>query len=138
MENFEGILGAVTAGVLKAGLRPTTSLQLCVGLFFPPETRSRNLTTRKVDRRCRTDFAGGLPGTRVVPYPVSPFAKECMYLTRSSLSGSKSFSVSNPSGARRAVDNSRARGSIQECNWAGPTHVASFHFARADDNEPAR
>ena len=31
MENYEGTIGTITAGVLKAGLRPETTVQLIVG-----------------------------------------------------------------------------------------------------------
>ncbi|KAG5643310.1 hypothetical protein DXG03_001194 [Asterophora parasitica] len=32
MENFDGTIGSITAGVLKAGLKPTTTVQLIVSL----------------------------------------------------------------------------------------------------------
>lgn len=34
MENFEGAIGAITTGVLKAGLQPGTAIQLIVRIFF--------------------------------------------------------------------------------------------------------
>lgn len=34
MENYEGFIGAITVSVLRSGLKPSTTIQLVVSLFY--------------------------------------------------------------------------------------------------------
>jgi hypothetical protein len=74
MENYEGTIGTITAGVLKAGLRPEATVQLIVG----NSTQIPNYTffagRRRHWPRWRGRVAGQYLSTWKVPY-LPPFAE---------------------------------------------------------------
>ncbi len=47
MENYDGKIGAITVGVLKKGLKPTTTNQLVVSLFRSMCTPIFSIATRQ-------------------------------------------------------------------------------------------
>ncbi|GLB44978.1 putative nmrA-like family protein [Lyophyllum shimeji] len=78
MENFEGTIGSITVGVLKAGLKPTTTVQLiavddighvAAGVFRAPESYASKVlvvvgdmcTTKQMEEAYRTATGRSMP-----------------------------------------------------------------------------